>query len=659
MRKKHLVLLLVLLLSLFRPQPAHAVTTHLRVGFNMHQAPYHFVDEEGNAAGMHIDMLEYVARQAGYELEYFPMETGSKCVESLNRGQIDLALVIKERYPNNPWVSDPISEEIICSLVKNGVESSSGQRIAVFQLGTLSPVIFSRLDTSYAFPVSDQEVALQYLIDEKASIMIGLKESILYYLPQEQTVSGMYTIESNQISMVNYALLVQKNDNALLLALNRHISAMRLTSEYSQIRQNWSYQEPENDRMEWLRYLVTILAIAVVIIGLYAIVDSSIRRALRIQVDKQTLALQQANQEILQNMEQLKSESDMRNRVIRYSYLGMVLFDHEYNVKLINDSALALARLHRSPSDIRELPVFRDIILACGEDGTLNGVPEEGARTITLENGNLESRYRYTIQHLLRPGQPPDILLAVENITDEEARRHAIFETEKNKILNQVVAGIAHEIKNPLMSIKTFVTLLADTKQEPAPGFMEDFSRYVPSEVERINRLVEGLISYAKPAKGIAGQVDLSTLVWETVFFARNSNQIRQISVTDDIEPGHCIIANRDQIKQVLINITMNGIESMREKLTSSPEKAPLTLAISLHGENASSVISIRDQGMGMTENAIARCVDPFFTTKKAGTGLGLTLSKQYVQDNNGQLDIISEAGHYTEIRITFRRESV
>jgi len=379
MRKKHLVLLLILLFSLFRPHPAHAVTTHLRVGFNKHQAPYHFVDESGNAVGMHIDMLEYVARQAGYELEYFPMETGSKCVESLNKGQIDLALVIKERYPNNPWVSDPISEEIICSLVKNGVESSSGQRIAVFQLGTLSPVIFSRLDTSYAFPVSDQEVALQYLIDEKASIMIGLKESILYYLPQEQTVSGMYTIESNQISMVNYALLVQKNDNALLLALNRHISAMRLTSEYSQIRQNWSYQEPENDRMEWLRYLVTILAIAVIIIGLYAIVDSSMRRALRIQVDKQTLALQQANQEILQNMEQLKSESDMRNRVIRYSYLGMVLFDHEYNVKLINDSALALAGLQRAPTDVRDLPVFNQIILACGEDGTLNGVPEEGA----------------------------------------------------------------------------------------------------------------------------------------------------------------------------------------------------------------------------------------------------------------------------------------
>ena len=188
---------------------------------------------------------------------------------------------------------------------------------------------------------------------------------------------------------------------------------------------------------------------------------------------------------------------------------------------------------------------------------------------------------------------------------------------------------------------------------------MDDFIRYVPSEVERINRLVEGLISYARPAKGSVGQVDLSTLVRETVFFVRNSNQIRQITVTDDIEPGHFITANRDQIKQVLINITMNGIESMREKLSASPEKTPLTLAISLNGDDTSSVISIRDQGMGMTEKAITRCMDPFFTTKKTGTGLGLTLSKQYVQDNNGRLEIVSEVGEYTEILITFRKESL
>lgn len=274
-----------------------------------------------------------------------------------------------------------------------------------------------------------------------------------------------------------------------------------------------------------------------------------------------------------------------------------------------------------------------------------------------LERNGAEQRYRYSFQHLLRSDQTFEILLVVENITDEEARRHAAFETEKNKVLNQVVAGIAHEIKNPLMSIKTFVSLIGEQGSDPA--FMEDFVRYVPSEVERINRLVEGLIGYAKPARGAAMHMDLSALIQETIFFTENSNRFRQINISSDIEPEHFIVANRDQIKQVLINIMLNGMESMREKLSASPELAPLTLSVSLRGNGSTSTISIRDEGMGMTQKAILRSMDPFFTTKKTGTGLGLTLSKQYVQDNNGKLDIISEPGSYTEILITFRREIV
>ena len=115
-------------------------------------------------------------------------------------------------------------------------------------------------------------------------------------------------------------------------------------------------------------------------------------------------------------------------------------------------------------------------------------------------------------------------------------------------------------------------------------------------------------------------------------------------------------MANRDQIKQVLINIILNGMESMREKLADAPERQ-LKLTIMLTGENGVSRITIRDEGMGMTQQAIERCMDAFFTTKRAGTGLGLTLSKQYVQENNGQLTISSQPGEFTEICITFRRE--
>ena len=97
----------------------------------------------------------------------------------------------------------------------------------------------------------------------------------------------------------------------------------------------------------------------------------------------------------------------------------------------------------------------------------------------------------------------------------------------------------------------------------------------------------------------------------------------------------------------------------MTEKHVSSSNNASLTLSVTLSAQAENSVILIRDEGMGMSHNAIERCMDPFFTTKKAGTGLGLTLSRQYTQDNNGRLEIESQPGIYTQIRITFRRECV
>ena len=106
-----------------------------------------------------------------------------------------------------------------------------------------------------------------------------------------------------------------------------------------------------------------------------------------------------------------------------------------------------------------------------------------------------------------------------------------------------------------------------------------------------------------------------------------------------------------------MINIIINGLESMKEKLSVCSPAGKLCLHISLQEINNCSQISIRDEGMGMSQEAIERCMDPFFTTKRTGTGLGLTLCKQYARENNGRLRITSEVGQYTEIQITFRRE--
>lgn len=636
----------------------HAVSMHLRVAFNCHQAPYHYVDEEGNATGLHIDLLNAIAKNAGFTLEYFPMETGTDCMNAMQNGNVDIVLELTYKFEDSTWVTTPLTEETVCSVQSIDEEKREAPVIASFQLGTVTPTISSKFRASHSLPVSNQEKVVDQLIQGKASMIVGLKESILFHL-QNQGLQNKYTIINNYLGIASFSLMVPENDYVLLNTLNREILSLRTSDQYGAIRDRWSYQEKSYRMPQWLKTAFFALTIALVAIFAYAILISNLKRVLQATVEKQTIELQKANKEIQQHLEDLKVESDMRNRIIRYSYLGMLLINSSYEIQLANASALALAGVSAAPKDVRELDVFSQIVKASDIgryfDGSL--AAPDGTQTILLEHSGQERQYRYSVQKLLKSGRVWAILIVVEDITNEELRRQAAFEEEKSRNLNRVVAGIAHEIKNPLMAIKTFVEAVKSVGSDPK--FLEDFNNYVPAEVDRINRLVEGLINYARPAHGVVELVDLTALVWDTTFFAKSTNRLKNIVIESELEDDHYALVNRDQIKQVLINIIMNGIESMQEKLAGGDQNRELTMRIQLFREGANSVVIIRDEGMGMTKEAIERCVDPFFTTKKAGTGLGLSLSQRYIRENNSQMTITSQPGAYTQVKITFRSENL
>jgi signal transduction histidine kinase len=111
------------------------------------------------------------------------------------------------------------------------------------------------------------------------------------------------------------------------------------------------------------------------------------------------------------------------------------------------------------------------------------------------------------------------------------------------------------------------------------------------------------------------------------------------------------------QIKQSLINIIINGIESMEKKLAGSAKPdGSIKMKITAYKNDKNAIVVVRDEGVGMTAEEIKQCTKPFFSTKPAGTGLGLAIVKQYIQENNGILHIKSEKNKYTEITLTFRR---
>jgi polar amino acid transport system substrate-binding protein len=129
-----------------------------------------------------------------------------------------------------------------------------------------------------------------------------------------------------------------------------------------------------------------------------------------------------------------------------------------------------------------------------------------------------------------------------------------------------------------------------------------------------------------------------------------------QIHFHAEIADGLVVHARKNQLKQSLINLIMNGVESLEQKLVDALEPPLLRLDLLAYAEADLASIVIRDSGMGMTQRELARCTNPFFTTKSSGTGLGLAIAKQYIQENHGTLRIESALGEYTQITLSYRR---
>ena len=399
------------------------------------------------------------------------------------------------------------------------------------------------------------------------------------------------------------------------------------------------------------------ISLGIVVAGAFVVIlfITWMNRLLSSKVAEKTAELATANKLLDEKVLALENDSRLRRTILENSPSGMVAFDAEERITLINQAALHMQGLFAVPEGcrIRDLPLWSRLLeKLSGQELSASSTPLGQPHEISLTIDGQQKKYRCT---LIRGASDPgdECILSAEDITDEEQEKQKLFEQEKNLYLNRFVAGIAHEIKNPLMSIRTAASLLRDNPSDRE--FQEAVAQFVPEEVDRINQLVEGLVHYARPVKGEQSVFEVHPLIEECVYLMELATKKRPIRYSLELENDLYVRAHRDRLKQSLLNIIMNSLESMEERLTIHPDEV-LSLSIRAFREEEYVTILIRDEGMGMSQQAVRDCFDPFYTTKKRGTGLGLTLVRQYLDENGGKLSIDSREGAYTQITLQMRR---
>jgi PAS domain S-box-containing protein len=210
-----------------------------------------------------------------------------------------------------------------------------------------------------------------------------------------------------------------------------------------------------------------------------------------------------------------------------------------------------------------------------------------------------------------------------------------IKEAEKQALAGRIAAGIAHEIRNPLTTVRGYLQLLQNRVK---PELTDLFKSLLIPELDRANKIITDLLRIAKPSdtKEERFQVKEFFLDYAGKFF--NSEAfLYNVKIEYDISPesGECYIeGDRDELLQVFMNLFNNSLNAKGDK--------PLVIQIRTERLNNEVKITFRDNGTGIPESILNHIFDPFFTTKEEGTGLGLSVSRKIIENHKGSIDVSS-----------------
>ena len=337
---------------------------------------------------------------------------------------------------------------------------------------------------------------------------------------------------------------------------------------------------------------------------------------------------------------------------------GVIAADADGRITVFNNEAGQITGakseelLDRPIDDLPES--LRDLVRE-----TLRSGERQEDRELILEadEGSVVVRASSSVFH----GQQAEMLGVLVVLTDITALKRLelqIRRSDRLASLGTLSAGMAHEIKNPLVSIKTFAQLLPERYQDS--DFRETFSNLIGHEIDRIDSLVNQLLRFARPAKPVLQPMHVHAVLEKSLQLLGHRLYQKEIKLTRSWRADvDTIRADADQLEQVFLNFFLNAMDAMKRggEMTVSTEIRPAdewVAAITGTNGDVHEVlrITIRDNGEGIRSEDIPHVFDPFFTTKDYGTGLGLSVVHGIIQEHGGQIEVESELSKGTAFHI-------
>ncbi len=240
-------------------------------------------------------------------------------------------------------------------------------------------------------------------------------------------------------------------------------------------------------------------------------------------------------------------------------------------------------------------------------------------------------------------------VILFKDLTEVRALRLEIERSRRLASVGRLAAGVAHEIRNPLSSIKGFATYFKERYQDVPRD--QQTATIMIQEVDRLNRVVGQLLEFGRPVNIKPQPTNLNRLIDDSFKLIENQAAEKGIAVkTRNSFPVTEVMVDPDRLNQVLLNVCLNAIESM-------PSGGELKIELFSNPDSGESEIRISDTGCGISPEDLSKIFDPYYTTKSSGTGLGLAIAHNIMEAAGGQIKVASRPGKGTEFRILIPNE--
>ena len=342
------------------------------------------------------------------------------------------------------------------------------------------------------------------------------------------------------------------------------------------------------------------------------------------------------------SQQKLKTITTFTDALISSMPLGIIALEQSGVIRTSNSSCLTILNLNGIISGKHYTDVFEERIQSAIShllretdsisEHELDLVVGEKEKNVTIICVVIDPELNDEASHMF----------LFQDLTKQKSLERELRRNERHTALGKMAAGVAHELRNPLSSIKGLTLLIQSKFDGQSQG--KDEADILLSEVNRLDRSISELLDYTKPGDIDFKTVSLVQSIQKALTLIRSDAQAEDIEIVETYEDeAHQVRGDQDKLIQLFLNLFLNSLQAM---------KSGGTLTVETAQRNQKMWIIVKDTGMGISDEVKEKIFDPYFTTKNEGTGLGLSLCAKIVSDHKGTISIESTEGQGTAVTL-------